>query len=85
MSWSLIAPYLYRQVELGNMTKEKADEQLKSIIEADLRNDKFDSEILKVNVINENSNLVADTDFTDEQENFDVWKALGFPEEDFYK
>ena len=51
MSWSLIAPYLYHQVELGNMTKEKADEQLESIIEEDLRWNKFD-EVTMIDEIN---------------------------------
>ncbi len=72
MTWSLIAPYLYRQVELGNMTKEEADKELQYIIEVDLEHNKFDSEILKLNVVDESNNLVANTDFIDEQKNLKV-------------
>lgn len=37
MSWWMIAPYLEHQVEIGKITREEADEQLKSIIEIDNR------------------------------------------------
>lgn len=37
MSWWMIAPYLEHQAEIGGITREEADEQLKSIIEIDNR------------------------------------------------
>lgn len=44
----------------------------------------FDTEIVKLNV-DEDGNIIASTDFTDESKNLEVWKALGLQEEDFYK
>ena len=38
-----------------------------------------------VNVVDENENVIATTDFTDESKNLRVWKAVGLQEEDFYK
>ena len=35
MSLWMILPYLERQVELGKMTREEADEQIKHIVEID--------------------------------------------------
>ena len=43
------------------------------------------SSIGKVSVVDEDQNIVATTDFTDESKNLEVWKALRFQEEDFYK
>lgn len=39
----------------------------------------------KISVVNEDGNIVAATDFTNESENLEVWKAIGLEEEDFYK
>ena len=82
MTWSLYAPYLYRQVELGKMTKEEADEQLKFMMEIDSEPELI---VKGINVVKEDGEVIVHTDFTDEQKNLDVWKALGFTEEDFYK
>lgn len=39
----------------------------------------------RVSVVDENNNIIATTDFANEQKNFEVWKATGLQEEDFYK
>lgn len=36
-----------------------------------------------INVVKENGEVVASTDFTNESKNLEVWKAVGFQEEDF--
>lgn len=41
--------------------------------------------INKINVVTEDDDIIATTDFTDEQKNLEVWKAIGLQEEDFYK
>ena len=38
-----------------------------------------------INVVKENGEVVASTDFTDESKNLAVWKVVGLQEEDFYK
>lgn len=38
-----------------------------------------------INVVKENGEVVASTDFTDESKNLEVWKAVGLQEEDFFK
>lgn len=82
MTWSLYAPYLYRQVELGKMTKEKADEQLKFMMEIDNEPELI---VRDINVIKEDGEVVAHTNFTDESKNLEVWEAIGLQEEDFYR
>ena len=39
----------------------------------------------KISVVDENDNVIASTDFTNEADNLKVWLALGLQEEDFYK
>lgn len=81
MTWSLYAPYLYRQVELGKMTKEKADEQLEFMMEIDNEPELI---VRGINVIKEDGTVVSTTDFINESKNLEVWKAIGLQEEDFY-
>lgn len=45
----------------------------------------FDTEIVKLSIDDEDGNIIASTDFTDESKTLEVWKALGLQEEDFYK
>lgn len=63
MTWTLYAPYLYRQVELGKMTKEKAEEKLKIMMEID---NKPELIVRDINVVKEDGEVIAHTDFTDE-------------------
>lgn len=39
----------------------------------------------RISVVDENENVIATTNFTNEAQNLAVWKALGLEEEDFYK
>ena len=50
----------------------------------DMYFDEFE-DVNVINVVDENNNLIASTDFSDESKNLEVWKAAGLQEEDFYK
>lgn len=39
----------------------------------------------RISVVDENRNVIATTNFTNEAQNLAAWKAMGFQEEDFYK
>ena len=55
----------------------------------EIQNDVSDLYLLNqlqgISVVKEDGEVVAHTDFTDEQMNLEVWKAIGLQEEDFYK